>query len=104
MATEKRVSRVVASTSNRAAPVKVNGGPVINLQFAQTEQEAHAKAWEALKRKEREAAIVSVDTLKPAASLTRVDSDTLKVSLQRLHGIPHLKSLQFKNARHQSQR
>lgn len=45
----------------------------------QGEQEVHARAWEALKRKEREAAESTDDTLKPAASLTRVDSDTLKV-------------------------
>ena len=54
-------------------------GPTLDLQRVQDEQETHARAWEALKRKEREAAESTDDTLKPAASLTRVDSDTLKV-------------------------
>ena len=53
----------------------------LDLRHVQSEQEAHARAWEALKRKEREAAEATDDTLKPAASLTRVDSDTLKVSI-----------------------
>ena len=58
------------------------GGPLLDLSLVRIEQEAHARAWEALKRKEREAASSSDGTLKPAASLTRVDSDTLKVSAQ----------------------
>jgi len=46
------------------------------------EQEAHARAWGDLKRKERSAAAAAAedDSLKPAISLTRVDSDTLKAS------------------------
>lgn len=67
-------------------------GLSLDLQHVQSEQEAHARAWEALKRKEREAAESTDDTLKPAASLTRVDSDTLKVSPSPDHTAAHKSS------------
>ena len=71
-----RESRPPSSERNSPAP---STGPALDLQRVQSEQELHARAWEALKRKEREAVESTDDTLKPAASLTRVDSDTLKV-------------------------
>ncbi len=65
-----------ATTATRPAPFSMD-------PFRQ-EREAHQRALGDLKRKERSSAAAAVedDSLKPAVSLTRVDSDTLKVCLR----------------------